>query len=116
MYIINNSFLVFLFRCGLFCFAWFCFHFYPLALFRHCFLPRINYVCFFLFSFWIGVIFPYFHHNCSWNKLQVCFLSRSLNSNDIFYFCFFWLSNTSFVTFPLFSYISFSLSCCLFFC
>ena len=63
-----------------------CFHFHPLfslLLFHHCFLPRISYVCLSLFSFWTGVAFRCFHHNCSFNKLQVHFLSPFLSSNDI---------------------------------
>ena len=74
----------------------------PVLLFRHCFLPRISYVCLFLFSFWAEVFFCGFRHNRSCDKLQVYFLKCLLSSNNIFLLLVFWLSNISFITFVLF--------------
>ena len=57
---------------------------HPLLLFHHSFLLWISYVCFFLFSFWTGVVFRHFRHNRNCNKLQVHFLSHFLSSNNTF--------------------------------
>ena len=63
------------------------FRFHPLLhflLFRYCFLHQISYICLFLFSFSVEVLFFRFRHNRSCDKLQVRFLSRFLISNDFF--------------------------------